>query len=1030
MYRTLLRSMAAAALVAAGCSPEPVQPSTPDRDQSTVKADSPVEADGEAASTVTVTVLDAVGNPLKGVDVVLSSSSAADVIAQPAATGDDGITTGLVSSTQAGTSIITAKAAGVTLREVAAIVFLEACAEGQTRCGDACVDTTSSKAHCGACNAACDDGDNGTGVCVDSQCAITCDLGYDDCDGDLANGCEAALDSPERCGSCDVSCVRDDLHFLAQCTDPLTSTCGTSCAAGYGNCNDDSTDGCETPLSTPTHCGACNVSCVGDAVVNGQGFCADAATSQCGVTCEAGYDDCNGDAADGCEQPLDVDAHCGACGQACPDALHAFGKCLDGATGACGFTCEEGWADCDPEIPGCETSIAGDPDNCGACGTVCEGRAQGDAVCQASQCAVACQQGFADCNADNHLPQGDGCETDLATVGGECSCQASPTGATSGCLLADTNARTTVWTKLEDADGQPIVGATVLFENDDLEWDGDVEESAEVPGLYLRHALAPAATGRFTVRISAEADEGCGTGAAVLRDVVVEVREGLPANQIQTATGGCQVDGQLRVRVVAAEDGTPVEGAYVQVGPAESFTLFSSVELLVGGGDPDLPTSALTDEHGYATLIDAGDRLSGELMVTAGAEARAYVTIVPTAASDLVLALPKVALPFEAELSGTVTGPNFPQVDGKLDLALVAPALTMDFLSAFDLMQMLETDRAVSGSGPLCGNQSYQVAGNIVVPYQEEALCKIAGGESWKLTPEVGAPTDLFALRASIPLQALLTGGGSVAGLLGKMETMAVGIKPNVPTTVDSSGLSVPLESKTEATMKLEISGAPQGTLYALSLGDYDGGNGTGRLFLQGFTSVENASALTTTLTTAKAEGSFASATHLAGALTQGDTLDTSLVLDRATLDRTSTRTLTEFLRFPQAKATGRRFTWSDVGHAGRTPDLMRSELRRVTPTSNYTARHEVFWIVWSHGDPRLENGDRGFELPTLPFTAPRSNYQGFLPVSIWSSQFSEWFVSLQELGLRTEPVTLDRYEFGHEGQWMTRSTTDSVRLP
>ncbi len=39
------------------------------------------------------------------------------------------------------------------------------CVEGQTRCGDACVDTTSASAHCGACGVAC----SGTEVCVEGS---------------------------------------------------------------------------------------------------------------------------------------------------------------------------------------------------------------------------------------------------------------------------------------------------------------------------------------------------------------------------------------------------------------------------------------------------------------------------------------------------------------------------------------------------------------------------------------------------------------------------------------------------------------------------------------------------------------------------------------------------------------------------------------------------------------------------------------------------------------------------------------------
>lgn len=45
------------------------------------------------------------------------------------------------------------------------------------------------------------------GACVDDACIITaCDLLFGDCDGDPANGCEAPLDQPDRCGACDVAC--------------------------------------------------------------------------------------------------------------------------------------------------------------------------------------------------------------------------------------------------------------------------------------------------------------------------------------------------------------------------------------------------------------------------------------------------------------------------------------------------------------------------------------------------------------------------------------------------------------------------------------------------------------------------------------------------------------------------------------------------------------------------------------------------------------------------------------------------------
>jgi len=64
----------------------------------------------------------------------------------------------------------------------------------------------------------------------------------------------------------------------------------------------------------------------------------------------------------------------------CPAGEHGTSACDDGA---CSFVCDEGFADCDG-MPGCETFVTGDKENCGACGvrcgTYCEGSACNDPV--------------------------------------------------------------------------------------------------------------------------------------------------------------------------------------------------------------------------------------------------------------------------------------------------------------------------------------------------------------------------------------------------------------------------------------------------------------------------------------------------------------------------------------------------------------------------------------------------------------------------------------------------------------------------
>ena len=88
---------------------------------STVGATSPITA-GSGTSTITVTVMDGSNNPLSGVSVTLSATGIGNTITQPAAATDvNGVTTGSLSSTAAGTKTITAVAGGVTLTQQAVV---------------------------------------------------------------------------------------------------------------------------------------------------------------------------------------------------------------------------------------------------------------------------------------------------------------------------------------------------------------------------------------------------------------------------------------------------------------------------------------------------------------------------------------------------------------------------------------------------------------------------------------------------------------------------------------------------------------------------------------------------------------------------------------------------------------------------------------------------------------------------------------------------------------------------------------------
>jgi len=129
----------------------------------------------------------------------------------------------------------------------------------QTVCSGACVDTDVDIANCGACGTSCSS-NNGTAHCTAGVCEITCDVGFDDCDADLTNGCEAELNGDTaNCSACGAAC--DATNGTPAC---ITGACSLTCDTGFDDCDGDVTSGCETDTQIDTaHCGACRNPCGG-----------------------------------------------------------------------------------------------------------------------------------------------------------------------------------------------------------------------------------------------------------------------------------------------------------------------------------------------------------------------------------------------------------------------------------------------------------------------------------------------------------------------------------------------------------------------------------------------------------------------------------------------------------------------------------------------------------------------------------------------------------------------------------------------
>src|SRR5574337_175096 len=186
--------------------------------------------------------------------------------------------------------------------------------------------------------------------------------------------------------------------------------CGITCNAGWGNCDGLLSNGCETNLNTDlANCGACGSVCAG---TNGTATCT---SVPCGIACNAGWRNCDGLVSNGCETDLTTSpTNCGACGTVC-NSTNGTATC---AASVCGITCNAGFANCDGLLSnGCEVNTTNDSTNCGTCGTVCSAAAEpnvASVACTASACTItACSAGWY--NVDGIYINGCECQADAVS---------------------------------------------------------------------------------------------------------------------------------------------------------------------------------------------------------------------------------------------------------------------------------------------------------------------------------------------------------------------------------------------------------------------------------------------------------------------------------------------------------------------------------------------------------------------------------------------------------------------------------------
>jgi len=158
------------------------------------------------------------------------------------------------------------------------------CGAGERVCGGRCVGAVDPATGCGAATCAPCALPNATPVCASGLCAVaSCAPSFADCDGAPGDGCEVDTRGDlAHCGGCGRACRLS--RATARCE---AGQCRVAaCEAGFGDCNGDEGDGCETPLAAdPNHCGVCGVSCL--EVCRGS-VCEACSAGSRGSTCRGG----------------------------------------------------------------------------------------------------------------------------------------------------------------------------------------------------------------------------------------------------------------------------------------------------------------------------------------------------------------------------------------------------------------------------------------------------------------------------------------------------------------------------------------------------------------------------------------------------------------------------------------------------------------------------------------------------------------------------------------------------------------------
>jgi hypothetical protein len=148
------------------------------------------------------------------------------------------------------------------------------CQEGLTACGGGCVDLSSSHENCGACGRECEPLE----VCSEGACSVECPAGRENCSGSCVNLSNDVL----NCGACGRVCPAGiNAHPVCE-----RQVCAVVCEAGW--IDEDGDGACEstcTPTSEDETCNGVDDNCNGE--VDEDFDCAMGRETSCRTPCDS-----------------------------------------------------------------------------------------------------------------------------------------------------------------------------------------------------------------------------------------------------------------------------------------------------------------------------------------------------------------------------------------------------------------------------------------------------------------------------------------------------------------------------------------------------------------------------------------------------------------------------------------------------------------------------------------------------------------------------------------------------------------------